>query len=372
MHCGSTLKMLYMGARRVLALTVLAACAACGSLAPQARLAEPLPATPPAALPAVANGAILERAPCRVNTDPRVFSQALDDYYRADIVQAGLAAELAARPLLASFTLAENRRLAAAARAGRCERVMYRSSGLRVTGFVLRPAIPGPHPVLIWLRGGNRAYGKIEQVTLLNLQYLADAGFIVVAPQYRGVDGGEGADEFGGADVDDVLALVPLARSLPGADTKRMYLLGGSRGAMQGTVAMRRGLPVRAAVFRGGVFDLEALLAERPGLEAGWKAMMPDFEADRTAALERRSAVAWPDELDAPALFLHGRQDWRSRVEHSYAFAALLRQAGVATKVVVYERDEHQLALHRPQWLGEAVSWFRAHGAFDPPLAGAP
>ena len=367
-HGGCPLRLAGRVARRVLALTIATACAACAPLAQREQLAEPAPA----ALASTANGAILERAPCQINTDPRAFSVALDDYYRADIVHAGLDAELAARPLLSSFTQLENRRLAAAARAGRCERVMYRSSGLRVAGFVLQPAAPGPHPVLIWLRGGNRAYGMIEQVTLLNLQYLAEAGFIVVAPQYRGADGGEGTDEFGGADVDDVLALVPLARSLPGADHKRLYLLGGSRGAMQGNIAMRRGLPVRAAVFRGGAFDLEALLADRPQLEQTWQSMMPDLATDRTGALQRRSAVAWAEELTAPALFLHGRQDWRTRVDQSFTFAALLSQAGVDTKVVVYERDEHQLALHRPEWLGEAVLWFRNHGAFDATVTGQP
>ena len=351
----------------MLALTIMALCAACAPIAQELRAAAG-----PAAPAGAGNGAILERAPCRVNTDPRAFSQMLDTYFRDDILKAGLEAELAARPLLASFTQAENLRLAAAARAGRCERVLYRSGGLRVAGFVLQPAGPGPHPVLIWLRGGHRSFGMIEQTTLLDLQYLAEAGFIVVAPQYRGVDGGQGVDEFGGADVDDVLALVPLAGSLPGADIKRLYLLGGSRGAMQGTVAMRRGLPVRAAVFRGGVFDLKALMADRPVLENLWQTMMPDLATDRAGALERRSAVSWAAELKAPVLIFHGRQDWRTRVEHSITFAQMLSQAGVVTKVIVYERDEHQLALHRPQWLGEAVSWFRTHGAFETPLADQP
>lgn len=313
-----------------------------------------------------ADGAIVSRAACQVNTDPAAFARAVDTYYREDILKARLDAELAARPLSSIFTNDENLRLAQAAAAGRCERIAYRSSGLRVTGYLLHPAAPGPHPVLIWLRGGNREFGKIEQLTLLNLQYLADAGFIVLAPQYRGVDGGEGADEFGGADVDDVMALLPLARSLPHADAARLYLLGGSRGAMQGTIAIRRGLPVRAAAYRGGVFDLKASLAARPELEPGWKQMMPDLAADRDQALARRSAVAWAGELRVPTLQLHGRLDWRAPLSGAQAFDTLLDRAGVQRKMVVYERDEHQLALHRPQWLAEAVSWFREHGAFVP------
>lgn len=324
---------------------------------------------PPAPLPAVpatiANGTILSRAPCQVDTDPRAFSRALNEYYQDDILQAKLATELAAQPLHTIFTDDENNRLAAAARDGRCERVIYSSSGLRVAGFVLRPAGPGPHPVLFWLRGGNRDFGKIEPVTLLNLKALADAGFVVVASQYRGADGGEGADEFGGADVDDVLALVPLARSQPGADVERLYLLGGSRGAMQGMLAMRRGLPVRAAAFRGGLYDLKQSLVYRPQLGALWKELMPDQKVNADQALERRSAILWAGEMRAPILILHGRQDWRARVEEAEAFGNALAKAGVKHKLVIYERDEHQLALHRTQWLSEVVQWFRAHGAFQ-------
>lgn len=350
-------------ALRACSLLAIAVLAGCGAPPRQ-------PAAAPLVLAPTDNGAILARAPCPVDTNPAAFAAAVEDYYRDDLLQAKLERELAAMPLSSIFTNEENLRLAAAAREGRCERVSYRSSGLRVTGFVLRPAAPGPHPVLIWLRGGNREYGKIEQVTLLNLQWLADAGFIVVATQYRGVDGGEGADEFGGADVDDVLALVPLARSLPGADADRLYLLGGSRGAVSGTVAIRRGLPVRAAAFRGGVFDLKQSLAYRPELEAGWKEMMPGYGADPQGALASRSAVNWAAELRVPTLLLHGREDWRSRLDGAQAFDALLGKAGIEHKLVVYERDEHQLALHRPQWLREVVAWFRAHGAFGAAGAG--
>ena len=314
----------------------------------------------------IADGTILERGPCPLDADPQAFAQAVQDYFQADILKAGLDRELASRPLSTVFTQAEHQRLIAAANQGRCERVAYASGGLRVIGFVLRPAAAGPHPVLIWLRGGNREFGKIEPVTLLNLAWLADAGFVVVATQYRGVDGGQGADEFGGADVEDVHALLPLARTLPQADTERLYLLGGSRGAMQGALAMRQGLPVRAAAFRGGLYDLKSALVSRPALETGWKEMMLDHAANRDQALERRSAVAWAGSLGAPVLLLHGRQDWRAPVDDALAFDVALGKAGATHRLVIYEGDEHQLAFHRPEWLAEAVAWFRAHGAFEP------
>lgn len=335
------------------AVALLLACAGCSCLAPHSMTAAP------------PDGTILSRGPCQVRTDAGVFAKAVDDYYKDDILKAHLASELAAQPLNTIFTADENNRLAAAARDGRCERVVYSSSGLRVAGFVIRPAAPGPHPVLFWLRGGNRDFGMIEAVTLLNLKALADAGFIVVASQYRGADGGDGADEFGGADVDDVMALLPLARSLPGTDADRLYLLGGSRGAMQGMLAMRRGLPVRAAAFRGGLFDLKSTVRQRPQLGEMWKELMPDSKAGMDQALERRSAVLWAGAVRTPILIVHGRQDWRARLDEAQSFNDALAGAGVPHKMVIYERDEHQLALHRTQWLGEVVQWFRAHGAFE-------
>jgi dipeptidyl aminopeptidase/acylaminoacyl peptidase len=330
--------------RAALALLALAACGGGGAARP-------------------ADGTILERAPCPVPADDAAFAAEIDAYHRADIEKAGLAAELEARPLETIITAEERARLAAAAADGRCERVIYASSGLRVVGFVLQPpaAPAGKAPVMIFLRGGSREFGKIGPVALLTLMRFAEAGFVVVATQYRGVDGGEGADQFGGADVDDVLALVPLARSLPGADAERLYLLGGSRGAMQGVLALRRGLPARAAAFRAGLYDLPRSLADRPELGAGWAEMIPEWQRDRDGALAERSAIHHVDELDLPVLLVHGRQDWRARVEEAEAFAAALEGAGKPHELVIYEREEHQLVFHRDEWIARVVDWFRAH-----------
>ena len=46
---------------------------------------------------------------------------------------------------------------------------------------------------------------------------------MVLASQYRGNDGGEGLEEPGGADVNDVVTLVSLASSLAYADPKNIF-----------------------------------------------------------------------------------------------------------------------------------------------------
>ena len=55
---------------------------------------------------------------------------------------------------------------------------------------------------------------------------------LVFASNYRGVDGGEGRDELGGADIEDVLALTRIALAHPGWDGKHSLMFGNSRGGM--------------------------------------------------------------------------------------------------------------------------------------------
>jgi len=329
--------------------------AACGASSPK-------PAPPVDELPASTDGAIVERTACVVPDHAEIVGA---PELTADILQAGLEAELSARPLDTLITVDEVAALQATADAGRCERIVYLSDELRVVGYLLRPSAPraGAHPALIWLRGGRGEFGKNGPFSLVQALAFAEAGYVVVMPQYRGVDGGEGADEFGGADVDDVHALAPLLRGLDEVADDQLFLHGGSRGAMEGLIAMREGLPVKAASFRGGMFDMAASLAARPELEQGWSEMIPGWATDRDAILARRSAVRWVSEVRAPMLLLHGRQDWRVQLQDVEAFAEALAAVGTEHRLIVFEREEHQLLFHRAEWRDAALAWFRDHGA---------
>lgn len=347
-------------------VVLVVAAMACGGAGGRARAPASPPVAPAGPPITVGDGEILARAPCPVAADPLAFGRAIEAYLQADVERAGLTAELAARPVATLFPPADHARLVAASRTGRCERVVYRSGGLRVVGFVVRPAAPprpgARHPVVLWLRGGNRELGKVGPFALVHMLDLAEAGFVVVATQYRGVDGGDGVEQYGGDDVDDVFALVPLARGLADADADRLFLLGGSRGAMQGLIAMRRGLRVRAAAFRGGLYDLGRLLDARPELEVDPVSLLiPEWSRDRAGAIERRSATRWAGELRTPTLLVHGRQDWRVQVDDAFEFAGALADAGVEHELVVYEREEHQLAFHRRQWIAAVAGWFHRH-----------
>jgi dipeptidyl aminopeptidase/acylaminoacyl peptidase len=261
---------------------------------------------------------------------------------------------------MAELPAEEIESLHASAREGRCRKIRYRSDGLAVVGFVLEPPVPGPSPAILVARGGNRDLGTIGPRLLAELNALADQGFVIVATQYRGADGGEGADEFGGADLADLENLVPLARGLPSVDPDNLFLLGYSRGGMMAAMALRRDLPVQAAALFSGVYDLESQTA-RPEMEQNFRDLIPGYEENRTEELRRRSAVFWADEIETPVLILGGTEDQRVPFDaNAGRLAELLAQAGREYKLARYE-DEHTLSHFHLEATREIGNWFRQH-----------
>jgi dipeptidyl aminopeptidase/acylaminoacyl peptidase len=245
---------------------------------------------------------------------------------------------------------------------GRCRRIVYRSDGLRVVGFLLEPfgVAPRSTPGVIYARGGNREAGAIGPALLVHLQALADRGYVVAATQYRGAAGGEGHDEYGGDDVHDVEALLPLLRNVP-AYNDRTYLYGHSRGGMNAYQALRDGLPVRAAAITSGIADLANALRTRPEMEEVARDLIPDWNTKQGVALTRRSALRWVDQIKVPLLLIHTRQDNRVPFRQAEAMDATLTRLEKEHRFIAFERDAHPLYLHRGQVLDEVVRWFSTH-----------
>jgi dipeptidyl aminopeptidase/acylaminoacyl peptidase len=251
-------------------------------------------------------------------------------------------------------------RYEAAVKGGRCKRVRYLSDGLRVVAYLMRPAVSGTKlPIMYWLRGGNGTFGAVGPGALIQMLLAAEHGYLVVAPQYReGEPGSDGHDEFGGADLHDVLNLAAVVKAQPDADLSHVFLLGGSRGGTQALMAARAGLEVRAIALRGPASDQFAGLLDRPGMEKVCEERIPGFAQHREEELTRRSPVRWAAEIRQPVLIVHAREDWRVKLAQSQALDAALKSEH---KLVVYERDDHTLSNHHEQFADDVDAWFRAH-----------
>ncbi len=188
---------------------------------------------------------------------------------------------------------------------------------------------------------------------------LASEGFVVLASQYRGYDGGEGKDEVGGADTDDVLNLFPLARSLGYVDMGRVFMFGFSRGAQMTLQAIRRGAPVRAAAVVGAPTDLWLSFRENPRVRDLVVSNWAGGEARLEENMLERSAVRWADKLNVPLLIFQGGADPAVSPNQALALAQKMEEAGNLYELVVYARDDHFVTRNHEDRLRRAIDWFK-------------
>lgn len=214
----------------------------------------------------------------------------------------------------------------------------YISQGLKVKGYLAVPEEGVPGPGLLYCRGGIRKVGMVRKRRIFDL---ARRGYVVFAPFYRGNEGGEGREDFGGEDRFDVYHAVKLMQSLPETVPGPVPLIGFSRGAIMAMQAAKECPDVGPVVVWGGVSDLFDTYEERVDLRRMLKRVVghPRKQAE---AYERRSPVYWTEQVKVPVMIVHGTNDTQVNLSHARKLAAALERAGKDYAMELYEGLEHR------------------------------
>ena len=243
-----------------------------------------------------------------------------------------------------------------------CSRIEYQSDGLRVVGFLVHPRDTAKrYPVIIFNRGGFLDLGKLDTFNLVDFGQLAEHGFVVLASQYRGNDGGEGREQLGGADLNDVSNLVATAKSLPYADTRNVFMYGVSRGGMMTFLEMKRHVPINAAAVVGAVYDLAAFHDRAPGIVEKAAELVPDYPTRGDAVFRERSVMNWPEAVNVPLLMIHGAADEEVPATEALAFATKLSMLNKPYELIVYQGDIHEAARNRHDRDVRVAAWFQRY-----------
>ena len=241
-------------------------------------------------------------------------------------------------------------------------RITYLSDGLKIRGLLVKPKKAGKYPCVIFNRGGNRDFGALKIAHgAITLGRLAKEGYVVIASQYRGNGGSEGKEEFGGAEVNDIIILTEVLKEVEAADTTKIGMFGWSRGGMMTYIALTKTDKIKAAVVGGGVSDQFAGIKDRPEMESGVLAeLIPDYAKNKEAELVKRSAVRWADQFpkNVPILMLHGNADWRVKPEQSLTLALEFEKYRIPYRLIIFEGGDHSLSEHKKEVNAQLVSWF--------------
>ena len=202
------------------------------------------------------------------------------------------------------------------------------------------------HPGIVYVHGGPTA----QTMNTFNrfVQYMANQGYIVIAPNYRGSTG-YGKEfqqanlfDMGGGDLQDVLAAADWIKQTGYVDPKKLILMGGSYGGYMTMMGVTKAPELWAAGVPIVPFVnwFTEIQNEDPVLQQSDLATMGDPEKNK-ALYEDRSPINFVDQIKAPLYLLAGGNDPRCPKEEAQQVVDAIKKRGGVVEYKVYENEGH-------------------------------
>jgi dipeptidyl aminopeptidase/acylaminoacyl peptidase len=256
--------------------------------------------------------------------------------------------------LLAGVRLGEVRR-----------RVVTATDGAKVHTWVIYP--PGfdstrSYPAILYAQGGPQSAVSQFFSYRWNFQALAANGYIVAAPNRRGVPGfGQAFKEqisgdWGGQAMRDLLSVIDDVAREPYVDRSRLGAVGASFGGY--TVYWLAGHHegrFKTFVAHDGVFNLESMYGATEELFfTDFDLGGPYWQRPRPTSYDRFSPHDFVERWDTPMLVIHGEQDFRVPVTEAMQAFTALRLRGIEGRFLYFPGEGHWVL--SPQ---NSVLWHR-------------
>lgn len=215
--------------------------------------------------------------------------------------------------------------------------VTYQSDSTIVNGLVVEPKREGKFPLVIFNRGGNRDWAELDLMTVIGAtSKVAHSGYAIFASNYRE------NDEYGGAEINDVLNLIDISNDFEKVDTNRIGMIGWSRGAMMNFLAMKKSNRIKTGIMINGAPDLFKILDQRPALEElVFMKYIPNYSTNRENALIDRSPYFWPEKLNKTSsiYLISAKQDRFVDFNQSVRMAKKLDSIGYDYTLSLFDTD---------------------------------
>jgi dipeptidyl aminopeptidase/acylaminoacyl peptidase len=231
------------------------------------------------------------------------------------------------------------------------EAVHYKSKdGRDVSAILYKPLDYAPgkqYPAVLWIHGGPEGQDTLT-FDPWDL-YLAQNGYVVLTPNYRGSTGyGEkfrnlNVEDSGGGEVDDVAAGAQYLVSQGLADKNRIGIGGGSHGGTMVAYEVTKQPDLwHAAIELYGVVDRASFIdrTNRPSA-IRWTAKMGGTPAEKADVYKKANILPDVPKISSPLLIMHGENDPQVPPYESQLFTAALKKAGKPYLYYTYPNELH-------------------------------
>ena len=235
------------------------------------------------------------------------------------------------------------------------KRMMTTTDGKEMLTWVIYPPDFDPeskYPTLLYAQGGPQ--GALSQFYSFrwNFQLMAANGYIVVAPNRRGMPGHgvewneEISKDWGGQVMDDYLTAIDEMAKESFVDNDRLGAVGASYGGY--SVFYLAGIHqnrFKSFISHDGVFDLRSMYGTTEELFfVNWDIGGAYWEKDNKAAqksYEEFNPVNLVNSWNTPMLIYQGGLDYRVPIGQSLAAFQALQIKGIKSRLVYFPEENH-------------------------------
>jgi dipeptidyl aminopeptidase/acylaminoacyl peptidase len=223
------------------------------------------------------------------------------------------------------------------------------------------------YPALLYCQGGPQSALSQFYSFRWNFQLMASKGYIVIAPNRRGMPGhgvrwNESiSKDWGGQAIRDYLTATDSIGALPFVDKTRIGAVGASYGGY--SVYMLAGVHnnrFKTFISHCGLFNLKSWYGTTEEMWfANWDVGGPYWEKNNEGLYEKADPINFAQNWNKPILVIHGGKDFRVPENQGMEAFQLAQLKGLKSRLLLFPEEGHWVS--QPQngllWQREFYKW---------------
>jgi len=251
-------------------------------------------------------------------------------------------------------------------------RMVTTTDGKQMGVWVIYPPDFNPnkkYPTLLYCQGGPQSALTQFYSVRWNFQLMAANGYIVVAPNRRGMPGwgvqwnADISKDWGGQPMQDYLSAIDALAKEPYVDKDRLGCVGASYGGY--SVYMLAGIHqnrFKTFIAHDGLFDMKSWYGTTEELWfANWDLGGNYWQKPQPTAYEKFNPSNFVDQWTAPILIIQGGIDFRVPIEQGLEAFQAAQLRNIKSKLLYFPNENHWV-LHAHNglvWQHEFFKWLK-------------